>query len=339
MSRARGVSGYANGLISGATWGVVAVLLDWVAARMPGHLAVATALVIAAVHDLAAAFFLVTRLTVVGGLPRILGLVWSRSALTIAACSLLGGPVFMGGYVVALVLSGPSYSLTATATYPVFGALFAQRLLHQRLNWIAWLGVMAAGLGAALTAFDASSSADGARTLLGVVIALTAAAGLALEGVVATYAMVKIDADTAMAVRQIFSAILLWVIVLAVPHGISTAVTVSQTRDLYLPLLVAGCIGGYSFAIWYHSIRKIGVAKAMALNITYAMWGILFAWVFAHATTGALAITGCVIVSIGAVLVIMSGERPAGGHSDERQASLDTEGITRRGPAGDRPAC
>jgi drug/metabolite transporter (DMT)-like permease len=324
MSRASGTSGYADGLVSGATWGVVAVLLDRVSARMPGHSGLATPLVIAAGHDSAAALFLVARSSVTGALPRILGLIFSRGALTVAVCSLLGGPIFMGGYVVALVLAGPSYALTATATYPVFGALLAQRLLHQRLNRIAWVGVMTAGIGAALTAFDASSSVDGARTLLGVAIALAAAAGLALEGVVATYAMVKVDADTVMAVRQLFSAVLLVAFLLLVPSGFSTAVTVAVTRDLYLPLIVAGFIGGYSFAIWYHSIRKIGVAKAMALNITYAMWGILFAWIFQQATTSPLAITGCVVVSVGAALTIISRERSAGGHSNEQQESLDT---------------
>lgn len=35
MSRARGDSGYADGLISRAAWRVVAVLLDQVAAQMP----------------------------------------------------------------------------------------------------------------------------------------------------------------------------------------------------------------------------------------------------------------------------------------------------------------
>ncbi len=308
-------SGYADGLISGATWGLVAVLLARQSARMSGHPALATPLVMAAVFDSAAALFLLARSGVTGALPRVLGLATSRGALAVAACSLLGGPIFMGGYVVAVILAGPSYALTATATYPVFGALLAQGLLHQRLNRAAWLGVAATGLGAVLTAFDASSSADAARTLAGVAIALAAAAGLALEGIVATHVMASIDADTAMAVRELFSAMLFAVVVLAVPSGASTTMTVMLARDLYLPIIVAGFIGGYSFAAWYHSIRKIGVAKAMALNITYAMWGIVFAWLFQDARTSLLAVTGCVIVTIGATLTIMSGELPAGGHS------------------------
>jgi drug/metabolite transporter (DMT)-like permease len=325
----RGASGYADGLISGATWGLVAVLVARQSGRMPGQSALATPLVMAAVLDSAAALFLFVRSGVAGALPRVLGLLTSRNALTLAACSLLGGPVFMGGYVLAVILAGPSYALTATATYPVFGALLAQRLLHQRLNRVAWLGVSAAGLGAAVTAVDASSSVDGGRTLVGVAIALTAALGLALEGIAATRAMAKVDADTAAAVRGLFSAALFAVVLLAVPSGVSIALTVGKTRELWLPIVLAGFIGGYSFAVWYHSMHKIGVARAMALNITYAMWGILFAWAFQHARPSPLAVVGCVIVTAGAVVTIMSGERPVGGTRNEPQESLGPQGVTR----------
>jgi drug/metabolite transporter (DMT)-like permease len=221
----------------------------------------------------------------------------------------LGGPIFMGGYVAAVILAGPSYALTATATYPVFGALFAQRRLRQRLGRVAWLGVVATALGAALTAFDASVSPDGTRTLVGVVIALSAAAGLALEGIVATYVMGSVGADTTMAVRELFSALMFAIAVSLVPAGLSTTRTVAQTHDVYMPIVVAGFIGGYSFAIWYRSIRKIGVAKAMALNITYAMWGVLFAAVVHRATPDMLALAGSAIVTIGATTTILADRR------------------------------
>ena len=307
-------SGYADGLISGATWGLVAVLLPRLD-QLSGESLLAMPLAVAAIFDSAAALFLLIRSSAAGALPRMLRLITSRRALTVAMCSFLGGPLFMGGYIAAVIFAGPSDALTATATYPVFGALLAQSLLRQRLNAIAWLGVTATALGAALTAFDAGSSAHSTRILIGVAIALAAAAALALEGIVATHAMVNLDADTVMAVRELFSAIMFAVVLLAVPGGLGTAETVVATRDLFAPIIVAGFIGGYSFAIWYHSIRKIGVAKAMALNISYAMWGALFAWIFQHTIVSLLAISGCVVVTSGAALTIMSGERRAEGYS------------------------
>jgi len=88
-------SGYAAGLISGAAWGLVAVLLSTVRRRW-GCPIVATTLVVAAVHDGAAALFLLGWSGVRGGLRAIAGLVASREAGAVIACSLLGGPVFMG---------------------------------------------------------------------------------------------------------------------------------------------------------------------------------------------------------------------------------------------------
>lgn len=309
MTRPAGrTQGYVYGLLSGVTWGVVAVLLEQVYRNSPPDSPLTTSLVVATGHDAAAACFLVSRLAVAGALVSALRVVWSRSGAMIAICGLLGGVVFMSGYVIALDLSGPTYALTVTAMYPVLGALFARALLDQRLNQIAWLGVVAAAAGTALTAFDAGSTPQGLRTLGGVAIALAAATGLALEGVVATKVMASVDPDGAMAVRQVFSAVLLALIVVAIPEGRSVAATVLASAHTAIPLLVAGAVGGYSFAVWYRSIRTIGVAKAMALNITYAMWGIVFAWVLAQSTTRPLVVVGCVVVTAGAVLVVMSEE-------------------------------
>lgn len=332
-------SGYIDGLISGATWGLVAVLLARLFSRMQEYPLLAMLAVVSVVFETAAALFLLARSAAMGALPRVGRLLTSRTAVTVLGCSVLGGPIFMGGYVAALILAGPSDALTAIATYPVFGALLAQRMLGQKLSRIAWLGVTAAGIGAALTAFDAGSSANSARTLAGVAIGLAAAVGQALDGIVATHAMARMDPDTVTVVREMFVAMLFAAAVLLIPGGISLTVTVVTSRDLYLPIILAGFIGGYSYTVWYHAIRKIGAARAMALNITYAMWGILFALVFRQAGVSPLAVAGCVIVSIGAVLTIMSGERPArGAHHEPPQERLDPQGNAGRGPARDRSA-
>src|SRR5919198_4494985 len=106
--------------------------------------------------------------------------------------------------------------------------------------------------------------------------------------------MADVDADTTMAGREFSPARFFAVAVALVPAGVTTTLTVAHTHDVYLPIVVAGLIGGYSFAIWYRSIRKIGVAKGMALNITYAMWGALFAAALHHATPNMLAVAGAV---------------------------------------------
>ena len=315
-------SGHTDGLLSGATWGVVAILLP-TAGQLPSASLPATSVAVAAIFDAAAAVFLLTR----AGIADVVKVLASRRALAIGLCSLLGGPLFMGGYVAAVLLAGPADALTATATYPVLGAILARPLLRQRLDRVGWLGVVAAAAGATLIAVDAGS---GAGNLIGIGLALIAAAAVALEGIVATRAMVGLDTNTVMAGRELLSAVMFGLVVLVVPGAVSAVGRIVADSGLVVLIAGAGAIGGYSYVIWYRSIRKIGVARAMALNISYAMWGVLFAWIVLHAPPEPLAITGCAVVSAGAVLTILSGRRGA-----ERAAPTGTarsiRGVLLRG--------
>jgi drug/metabolite transporter (DMT)-like permease len=211
-------AGHADGLLSGATWGLVAVLLTAASDRLAGQPAVAAAFVLAAAHDGAAAVFLVGRFVVLGRWRDVVALVRSRRLAAVTACSVLGGPLFMGGYVAAVILAGPASALTVTATYPVLGAVLADRLLGQRLSRAGWLAVTATAAGAVLTAVDADASVTSVRALVGLGAAVVGTAALALEGIVADRAMTTADPDVVMVVREVVAALLFAVIVLAVPH-------------------------------------------------------------------------------------------------------------------------
>ena len=104
---------------------------------------------------------------------------------------------------------------------------------------------------------------------------------------------------------------LLAIAVLAVPDDLATTSALTMP-DVGLPILVAGAIGGYSYATWYDAIRKIGVARAMTLNITYAMWGILFAWMIQQTSASPFAVAGCIVVVAGACLTMLSGRQQPG---------------------------
>ena len=305
-------SGYADGLLSGATWGVVAVLLPG-AERLSGASLPATATAVAAVFDAAAAVFMLARSGVVGALGDVVQVLGSRRVLAVGACSLLGGPLFMGGYVAAVLLAGPSDALTVTALYPVVGALLARTLLRQRLGRLGGVGVTVAALGAALIAADAGGGTAGGQVLVGMMLALVAATAVAGEGIVATRAMAGLDEATVMAVRELLSAVMFGLLLLAVPGGVGAVGMVVADPGLVLPVVGAGMVGAWSYVLWYRSIRTIGVARASALNISYAMWGALFAWGVYRTPMALLAIGGCVLVTAGAVATILSGgHEPAG---------------------------
>jgi drug/metabolite transporter (DMT)-like permease len=299
-------SGYVDGLMSGATWGVVAILLPG-ADQLSGTSLLAMSVAVAALCDTAAAFFLLVRSGVAGSVADVARVLASRRALAIGACGVLGGPLFMGGYVAAVMLAGPSDALTATATYPVIGAILARFLLHQQLDRVGWLGVTVTVVGATLIAVDASGSDNSVHVLAGVGLALGAAAAVALEGIVATRAMAGLDTNTVMAVQKLLSAIMFGLVLLVIPGGVAAVGSVVANTVLIVPIVCAGMIAGYSYVAWYRSIREIGVARAMALDISYAMWGAVLAWSLHHAPLTLLALTGCAVVTAGAVLTILSG--------------------------------
>ena len=56
---------------------------------------------ISSLFDTAAALFLVTRSSVAGSFVAVVHLLASRRALAVGVCSVLGGPLFMGGYIAA----------------------------------------------------------------------------------------------------------------------------------------------------------------------------------------------------------------------------------------------
>jgi drug/metabolite transporter (DMT)-like permease len=236
----------------------------------------------------------------------------------------------MGGYIAAVILAGPSHALTATATYPVIGAILARSLLRQQLERVGWLGVTVTVVGATLIAVDASGSDNSVHVLVGIAVALAAAAAVALEGIVATRAMVGLDTNTVMAVQKLLSAIMFGLLLLVIPSGIATVGSVMANTGLIVPIVCAGMIAGYSYVAWYRSIRQIGVARAMALNISYAMWGAVLAWSLRHAPLTLLAFTGCAVVTAGAVLTILSGR-------DESTCAASTD-MPPPPPAHDRPS-
>ena len=120
-------------------------------------------------------------------------------------------------------------------------------------------------VGATLIAVDASGSENSGHVLVGIGVALAAAAAVALEGIVATRAMVGLDTNTVMAVQKLLSAIMFGLVLLVIPSGIATVGSVMANTGLIVPscaqhdrrLLLRGLVP---------IDREIGVARAMALN-------------------------------------------------------------------------
>ncbi|MCB7225019.1 EamA family transporter, partial [Anaerostipes caccae] len=72
--------------------------------------------------------------------------------------------------------------------------------------------------------------------------------------------------------------------------------------------IAAGLVGCVSYRCWYTAMNMTGVCRAMALNVTYALWGILFSALFTNVTVTRNLVAGAVVIVAGIVLVVMQGK-------------------------------
>jgi len=303
------------GLLSGMTWGVVGVLLGLALKMAPfdqvhpngaawwGLLAAPVAG--ACLHDtFAALWLLIFNLASGRGreYPRTL---FSRPGLIICLGGICGGPVFISGYLAGIRFSGAFYALAITATYPVIGAMLAAVVLKERIGARLWVGILLCICGAVLVGYVPPQGSAGSYFYVGILAALIAAFGVAFEGIFSTLGMDLADANVALGLRELTSAFIYLALILPLLSA-SGIVAAAASRPSFLILAAAGTIGGYSFQIWYRGFAMAGVGRTMALNITYALWGLLFGWVFAGAQVTPGLLLGAVLITAGAVLAVLN---------------------------------
>ena len=67
---------------------------------------------------------------------------------------------------------------------------------------------------------------------------------------------------------------------------------------------LAGVVGCISYRCWYKAMNMAGVSRAMALNITYALWGVLFGALFTDVEITRSLVIGAAAIFAGMFLVI-----------------------------------
>ena len=204
--------------------------------------------------------------------------------------ALLGAPLGMGGYLMALSMAGPAYVLPITSLYPAIAALLALVFLKEHVSLRAWGGLALCVIGAIAIGYTPPEGAGGGLFYLGIAFAFLAAFGWAAEGVCVTSGMDFIEPAVALNVYQIVSSLLYAGIIvpLALWHLSASApgcdIPGLLARAFSSPgvgcFALAGVVGCISYRCWYKAMNMAGVSRAMALNITYALWGVLFGALF-----------------------------------------------------------
>lgn len=295
------------GLTSGLLWGLDTVILG-IGLAMSPYIGTEQALALAAIvgaalHDVFCAFWLFLYMAIKRRLKDTLAALKTRSGKVVMLGALLGGPVGMTGYVIAINNIGAGYTAIISSFYPAFGTVMAVLLLKEKMTakqvvalFVALAGIIAMGYLSA----DTTVVGDPVIGLLG---ALACVVGWGSEAVLCAWGMRddSVDNETALQIRETTSALVYCVFVL--PFFGAWMFTLSAIPSTATGIVaVAGLAGAVSYLFYYKGISVIGAAKGMALNISYSAWAVLFGVILLGAIPGPIEIVCCIAILCGTIL-------------------------------------
>ncbi len=295
------------GLISGLLWGLDTVVLG-IALTLVPFIGTAEALafgaiVSSALHDVFCALWLLVYMGLRGRMKDTIKALKTRSGKVVILGALLGGPVGMTGYVIAINNIGAGYTAIISSFYPAFGTLMAVLILKEKITpgrvvalCVALAGIIAMGY---LTA-DTTVTGD---AVIGLLAALAAVIGWGSEAVLCAWGMRddSVDNETALQIRETTSALVYLVVVL--PMFGAWAFTWNALPNIGIGVVALAALAGTcSYLSYYKGISVIGAARGMALNISYSAWAVVFGLVLLGTVPGPIEIVCCVAILAGTIL-------------------------------------
>lgn len=225
----------------------------------------------------------------------------TKSGRFIILGALIGGPVGMTGYVLAVNNMGSSIGAVASAVYPAIGSVLAFIFLKEKMPWYRWILLIITLFG--VYGLSYSPDIEMKSFGLGVVGALMCSFGWGTEAVILakSFQDAQIKDEYALQIRQTTSALFYGAVLLPVLKGWGFTVSLF-TRDnikLIMIIAVAALFATSSYLFYYKAISKIGPSKAMALNVSYSAWAIVFTVIILRDTSVLTPLTvGCSLVVI-----------------------------------------
>ena len=266
------------GIIAGITWALATIILG-VATGMPPLASAALAVFVSTfLHDAASAIWATAYNGVRGNLKNVWRAFRTKSGKFVVLAALMGGPVGMTGYVMAINYMGASIGAVASAIFPAIGSILAYIFLKEKMKWYQWI-FLAITLGG-VYGLSYSPELNIENFGLGILGAAMCAFGWGIEAVILAKCLKdpEVTDEYALQIRQITSALAYGVIILPLLKGWGfTASLFTSGTGWLLPIIaLAGLFATISYLFYYKAIAQIGASKAMALNVTYCAWAIAF---------------------------------------------------------------
>lgn len=295
------------GLFSGILWGLDTVVLG-IALSMSPYIGTAEAIAFAAIassflHDACSAIWLMLYMGAKRRLKDTLAALKTRSGKVVMLGALLGGPIGMTGYVIAINNIGAAYTAIISAFYPALGAFLSFVLLKERMDAKQIAALVAALVGVMAMGYISAGDSEMGNATLGLVGAILAVIGWGSEAVLCAWGMRDdaVDNETALQIRETTSALVYGIVVL--PLFGAWGFTASAAPSLATGVIALSALAGTaSYLFYYKGISVIGAAKAMALNISYSAWAVVFGFVLQGTVPTPATVFFCVLILAGTVL-------------------------------------
>lgn len=295
------------GLFSGILWGLDTVVLG-IALSMSPYIGTAEAIAFAAIassflHDACSAIWLMLYMGAKRRLKDTLAALKTRSGMVVMLGALLGGPIGMTGYVIAINNIGAAYTAIISAFYPALGAFLSFVLLKERMDAKQIAALVAALVGVMAMGYISAGDSEMGNATLGLIGAVLAVIGWGSEAVLCAWGMRDdaVDNETALQIRETTSALVYGIVVLPLfgAWGFAASAAPSLATGV---IALSALAGTASYLFYYKGISVIGAAKAMALNISYSAWAVVFGFVLQGVVPTPATVFFCVLILAGTVL-------------------------------------
>lgn len=295
------------GLTSGLLWGLDTVILG-IGLAMSPYIGTEEALALAAIvgaalHDVFCALWLFLYMAIKRRLKDTLAALKTRSGKVVMLGALLGGPVGMTGYVIAINNIGAGYTAIISSFYPAFGTVMAEIILKERMTGKQIVALLVALAGIIAMGYLSADTEVVGEPIVGLMGALVCVIGWGSEAVLCAWGMRddSVDNETALQIRETTSALVYCIFVL--PFFGAWIFTLSTIPSAATGIVaLAGLAGAASYLFYYKGISVIGAAKGMALNISYSAWAVIFGVVLLGTIPGPIEIVCCIAILCGTIL-------------------------------------
>lgn len=270
------------GIIAGVAWALETVILG-IALSMTPFISTEQAIFLAPfvstfIHDAFSAIWAAIYNGARGNLKKVWHAAFgTKGGKFVMLAAVIGGPVGMTGYVLAINYMGASIGAVASAIFPAIGAILAYFFLKEKMQWYRWVFLFATLLG--VYGLSYSPEVQVKDFWLGIIGALMCAFGWGIEAVILAKCMQdpEVKDEYALQIRQTTSAIVYGAVLLPILHGWGFTISLFSGTGWLLPVIaLAAFFATLSYLCYYKAISQIGASKAMALNVTYAAWAIVF---------------------------------------------------------------